>query len=209
LTTATKEPKGKSKKESGWTKISVIFGVLAALTAVAAFLLPTPAINLLHLNVDKATPSTKTSQNPTSAPNSPGTGQPNERHVAELPLAQGGGAVSVVGGTDLSMPCGSGQSDDQYRQIEYVLPAAYASFTTRATAMGKADEEARVGIQVFIRARQERSDRVLEVRRIDLQANGSESLTADITNARAILLRITCSASTLSVTFTDPRIGRP
>ena len=41
-----------------------------------------------------------------------------------------------------------------------------------------------------------------------LKTNGSEPITADITNARAILLRITCSTSTLTVTFIDPRIGR-
>jgi hypothetical protein len=106
------------------------------------------------------------------------------------------------------MPCGSGQSDDQYRQIEYELPGPYASFTTRATVDGKTDVEASVGVQVFLRARQERSDRTPEARRIAVKVNTSEPLTADITNARAILLRITCSASTLNVTFTDPRIGR-
>jgi hypothetical protein len=180
LTAATK----KSKKESGWTKVSVICAVLGALAAVAAFLLPTPVTNLFHLDVDKPTLSAKSSQNPTGAPNTPGTD------------------------ADLSMPCGSGQSDDQYRQIEYELPGPYASFTTRATAAGKADEEASVGVQVFVRARQERSDRVLEAGRIVLQPNGSEPLTADITNARAILLRITCSVSSLNVTFTDPLIGR-
>jgi hypothetical protein len=204
LTAATK----KSKKESGWTKVSVICAVLGALAAVAAFLLPTPVTNLFHLDVDKPTLSAKSSQNPTGAPNTPGTDARNERHLAELPLAQGGGTVSVVRGRDLSMPCGSGQSDDQYRQIEYELPGPYASFTTRATAAGKADEEASVGVQVFVRARQERSDRVLEAGRIVLQPNGSEPLTADITNARAILLRITCSVSSLNVTFTDPLIGR-
>jgi hypothetical protein len=156
-----------------------------------------------------STSSTGTAQNRTTAtPNPSPMSASYERHLAELPLTQGGGAVTVVGGTDLSMPCGSGQSDDSYRQIEYELPDSYASFTTRATAGGKADPEAKVGVEVFVRARQERSDRTLRAGRIVLQAAGSEPLTADITNARAILLRITCSVGTLSVTFTDPRIGR-
>ncbi len=105
------------------------------------------------------------------------------------------------------MPCGSGQSDDRYRQIEYELPGPYTSFTTSVTARGKADVEAQVGVQVFVRARQDRSDRTPEVGRTVLHPNGSEPLTADITDARAILLRITCSTSALTVTFTDPRIG--
>ena len=62
--------------------------------------------------------------------------------------------------------------------------------------------------ELFVRARQERSDRTLEGGRTVLKTNGSEPITADITNARAILLRITCSTSTLTVTFIDPRIGR-
>jgi hypothetical protein len=53
--------------------------------------------------------------------------------------------------------------------------------------------------ELFVRARQERSDRTLEGGRTVLKTNGSEPITADITNARAILLRITarraCSPS--------------
>ena len=190
-----------------WTKIGVIAGVVAAGAAVAVFVVPTRDG---RNETDRAntTQSAEATQNPTSAPNPSRASAPNERHLAELPLAQGGGAVKVNGGRDLEMPCGSGQSDDQYRQIEYALPAAYASFATHATASGKADREASVGVQVFVRARQERSDRTLEAGRTVLPANGSGPLTADITNARAILLRITCSASTLTVTFSDPRIGR-
>ena len=189
------------------TVIGAFFGVIGALAAAAVFFWPTRD-GRDQANPTSTTSSTGTTRNPTSGPNPPGAGAPNERHLAELPLAQGGGAVRVVGTKNLSMPCGSGQSDDRYRQIEYELPGPYASFTTRATAGGTADVEASVGVEVFVRARQERSDRTLKVGTIVLQANGSEPLTADITNARAVLLRITCSVSTLSVTFTDPRIGR-
>jgi hypothetical protein len=210
LTAALKE----HKEESKWTKavrlakvIGAFIGVIGALAAAAVFLFPTRD-GRDQAARDNSTSSAEKTQNPTSAPNTPGAGASNERHLAELSLAQGGGAVRVIGAKDLSMPCGSGQSDDRYRQIEYELPGPYTSFTTRATAGGKADVEASVGVEVFVRARQERSDRTLKVGTIVLQANRSEPLTADITDARAILLRITCSASTLNVTFTDPRIGR-
>ena len=197
----------KSKKESIWTKAGVIAGVIGAAAAALVFFLPTRD-GRDQTALDNVTRTAETTQDPTSAPSPSGTIAPKERHLAELPLAQGGGAVRVIDGRDLSMPCGSGHSDDGYRQIEYELPGPYTSFTTRATAGGKADPEARVGVEVFVRARQERSDRILGVGTIVLQTNGSVPLTADVTNARAILLRITCSVSALTVTFTDPRIGR-
>jgi hypothetical protein len=215
LTAEVKESEEESKKKFRWTTASVIatvfgtlFGLVGAVAAAAVFFVPTRD-GRDEADRAKSTASADTTQNPSSPPANPsGTIAPTERHLAELPLAQGGGSVSVVDRRDLSMSCGSGQSDDRYRQIEYELPGPYTSFTTRATAHGKADVEARVGVQVFVRARQERSDRTLEGGRTVLKTNGSEPITADITNARAILLRITCSTSTLTVTFTDPRIGR-
>jgi hypothetical protein len=188
-----------------WTKIGVIAGVVGAGAAVAVFVFPTRDGRDERAN---GTHSAEATQNPTSAPSPSRASAPNERHLAELQLAQGGGAVNVIDGRDLSMPCGSGQSDDRFRQIEYELPGPYTSFTTRATGSGKADLEASVGVQVFVRARQEISDRTLEAGRVVLRGNGSEPLTADIAHARAILLRITCSVPTLNVSFTDPRIRR-
>ena len=210
MTAAVKESKKNkesNKKESGWTRAGAVAGLLGAAAAAAVFILPTRD-GRDQTARDNPTPSTATRQNPTGTPNPSRTGASNERHLAELPLTQGGGAVRVIGGRDLSMPCGSGQSDDGYRQIEYELPSPYTSFTTRGTASGRADPEAKVGVEVFVRARQERSDRTPRVGTIVLQADESKPLTADITDARAILLRITCSISTLTVTFTDPRIGR-
>lgn len=204
MTAALKKP----KKESGWAKAGVIAGVVGALAAAAVFVFPTKDGRLGQTG-GNSTSSSGTAQNRTTAtPNPSLTSTSYERHLAELPLTQGGGVVTVIGGRDLSMPCGSGQSDDSYRQIEYELPGSYTSFTTRATAGGKSDPEAKIGVEVFVRARQERSDRTPRAGLIVLQAAGSGPLTADITNARAILLRITCSVSTLTVTFTDPRIGR-
>jgi hypothetical protein len=195
-------------KESRWTKIGAIitagFTVVGALAALAVFWVKTADGRV----PDNPTSSAATSEQATKAPPPSETRALKERHLAELPLAQGGGVVRVIGSRDLSLPCGSGQSDDRYRQIEYELPAAYTSFTTRATAAGKADPEASVGVQVFVRAREEKSDRTREAARIVIPANRSRPMTADITDARAILLRITCSVSTLSVTLADPRIGR-
>ena len=213
LTAAVKESEEESKKKF-WSRTGVIatlvgtlVGLVGAIAAAAVFFVPTRD-GRDEADRAKSTVSANTTQNPSGRPENPsGASEQTERHLAELPLAQGGGSVSAVG-RDLSMPCGSGQSDDRDRQLEYELPGPYSSFTTRATVRGKADVEARVGIQVFVRARQEKSDRTLEAGRTVLKINGSEPITADITNARAILLRITCSTSTLTVTFTDPRIGR-
>jgi hypothetical protein len=210
LTTEVKESDKQPRqriRESNWSKVGVIAGVVGALATVAVFGWPTRDGRDETARA-RQSPAATASQYPTSAsPNPSGTSALSERHLAELPFAQGGGAVTVVNGRDLSMPCGSGQSDDRYRQIEYELPGPYTSFTTSVTARGKADVEAQVGVQVFVRARQDRSDRTPEVGRTVLHPNGSEPLTADITDARAILLRITCSTSALTVTFTDPRIG--
>lgn len=210
MTADVKEsPKGPTERfrESNWTKAGVIAGALGICATVAVFVWPTRD-GRDEAERARQSHSATASQYPASAsPNPSGTSALSERHLAELPFAQGGGAVSVVNGRDLSMPCGSGQSDDRYRQIEYELPGPYTSFTTSVTTRGKADVEAQVGVQVFVRARQDRSDRTPEVGRTVLHPNGSEPLTADITDARAILLRITCSTSALTVTFTDPRIG--
>jgi hypothetical protein len=206
------EPKNQSEKESKWTKratvAGAIFGLIGALAAALVFVLPTKDGRNEAARA-QATRSPDTPQNPNTVPRTSSTTMaPNERHLADLPLAKGGGVVKIIDRRDLSMPCGSGQSDDRYREIEYELPGPYTSFITQAGAVGRADAEASVGVQIFIRARQDRSDRTLEVGSIRVQANGSETLAADITNARAILLRITCSTSTLTATFTDPRIGR-
>jgi hypothetical protein len=213
LTAEVKESEEESKKKFGSragviaTVLGTIFGLAGAIAAAAVFFVPTRD-GRDEADRAKSTVSADTTQNPSGSPANPSEpSESTERHLAELPLTQGGGSVSVVG-RDLSMPCGSGQSDDRDRQFEYELPGPYTSFTTRATVRGKADVEAKVGIQVFVRARQERSDRTLEAGRTVLKTNGSEAITADITNARAILLRITCSTSTLNVTFTDPRITR-
>jgi hypothetical protein len=206
LTTEAKESEEESTKESGWVKAGAIAGVAAALAAILVFFIQT------RDGRDEAARDNSpagTTQLPTTAPTIPSvTVAPNERHLAELPLAQGGGAVRVIDGRDLSMPCGSGQSDDRYRELEYELPGAYTSFTTQATAGGKADPEASIGIEVFVRTRQERSDRIPRPSAIVVKANGSAPVTANITDAKALLLRITCSASTLNVRFTDPRIVR-
>ena len=149
----------KPKKESGWAKAGVTAGVIGALAAAAVFVFPTKDGRLGQTG-GNSTSSSGTAQNrTTAAPNPSLTSASYERHLAELPLTQGGGVVTVLGGRDLSMPCGSGQSDDSYRQIEYELPGSYTSFTTRATAGGKSDPEAKIGVEVFVRARQERSDR--------------------------------------------------
>jgi hypothetical protein len=193
-------------QDAWWMKIGVIFTVIGAVAAATVFFVRTA--DGRGPDSSNPTSSAATSERPTNAPNPSETRASNERHLAELPLAQGGGVVKVIGSRDLSLPCGSGQSDDRYRQIEYELPAAYRSFTTLARAAGKADPDASVGVQVFVRAREEKSDRTREAARVVIPANESQPVTADITDARAILLRITCSVSALSVTLADPRIGR-
>jgi hypothetical protein len=211
LTAGVKDRETESGDDRNWTKFGVIataIGAVATVVALLVFVIPTR--DGRDEAARDASPGTaETTQKPTGTPAS--TTRPiasNERHLAELPLAQGGGAVRVVDGRDLSMPCGSGQSDDRYREIEYQLPGAYTSFTTQATAGGKADPEASIGIEVFVRTRQERSDRIPRPGAIAIKTSTSAPLTADITDATALSLRITCSASTLNVRFTDPRIVR-
>jgi hypothetical protein len=207
LTTEVKESTEEPKKESWWVKGGAIVGGLAALAAFLVFVIPTRDGRDEADRHRSPGPAQATQNATTTPPSTTETIAPKERHLAELPLAQGGGVVEVAG-RDLRMPCGSGQSDDRYREIEYELPGAYTSFTTQATAAGKADPEARIGIEVFVRTRQERSDRIPRPAAIVVQANTSAPLTADITNAETLLLRLTCSTSTLNVTFMDPRIVR-
>lgn len=102
------------------------------------------------------------------------------------------------------MPCGSNQSDDRFPEVEYELPGPYARLTTEVTVQGTADPETPVGVEIFIRERIDRSDRLRKVVTVVAHPGQIKPLSADVTSATALVIRLSCGSSALRVTYADP-----
>lgn len=84
-----------------------------------------------------AAPTTSPAPGPvvvTSSSPAPAAGA--ERYLVDLPPDSGGGSVRRSGERSLRMPCGTGESDDRFREVAYAIPPApgYRAFRTTVAA---------------------------------------------------------------------------
>jgi hypothetical protein len=73
---------------------------------------------------------------------------------------------------------------------------------------GPGDPDATAAVQVFVQRRQDRSDRVVEVGRSVVHRGDAGRLAVPLDDAAAVVLRVTCAATTQSVRLAGPKLSR-
>jgi hypothetical protein len=107
------------------------------------------------------------------------------------------------------MQCGTNQSDDRYREVEYSVPATTSFGRLEATLRASADggQDQRVALQVFVRDQYARADQTVQQAVKTLAPNGTEALTAPIPQGTAaVVLRLTCYLPGSSLRIIDPHL---
>jgi hypothetical protein len=130
------------------------------------------------------------------------------RYLAELVPSEGIDAVRKVPPHSLDMPCGTGQSDDRFRELKYQLPGRYRELTLVATASGTVDPETMTNVQVIADDRFDQQDRQRTVAQRTFPLGSRQTLTADITGVDTLTLHIECDEPEVTVRFEDPRLLR-
>jgi hypothetical protein len=201
--------------ESPWVIAGTVAGVVGAVAAAAVFILP---------SADSRTDDTQavaSSGAGSSSTKEPGTITAPEtslraaatgaaadgRSLSTLSPEIGAGSIQVTG-QDIAIPCPSNQSDDTEREFGYALPSAFSNLSTRVTLTGPADRDATASVQVFIKRRQDRSDRIPEVGRAVVTSSIPAAVDAPLSTAVAVRLRVRCASPDQTVHLISPRITR-
>lgn len=130
------------------------------------------------------------------------------RYLADLTPSEGLDAIRKVAPHSLDVPCGTGQSDDRFRQVKYQLPGRYREVTLVAVASGNVDAETLTTVQVRADDRFDQQDRGREVARATVRLGRRVTLSGNITGVDTVTLRIVCDSPDVSVRFEDPRLLR-
>jgi hypothetical protein len=190
-----------------WLTLAVeVATVLALVVAVVALLLD-------HSPFGGRSGGTSPGAAGTSGPNPVRTSEPGRgptsaaaqptaastRYLTDLATDSGGGNVQRVGSHSLRMACGSGDSDDRFREVSYVLPPAvtYRSFTSTVSAAGARDT--RIQALLLIDDQQVTAPLV--------PTGSKETLAWSGERAGRVTLRIVCDAGATTATFTDPLLS--
>lgn len=133
----------------------------------------------------------------TTAPATTGAAAPG-RFLTELTPDAGGGNVQRTGAHSLRMPCGSGESDDRFREVAYVAPAGYRSFSATVAVAGPRETEVQVLVLV--------DGQVVDDPVLTTGATAPLRWTGE--RLGRLALRTICGSPASRVTFTDPGLGR-
>lgn len=182
--------------------LSLAVAAVGVVVAILAWLIPMDEDGTPSSAGSTSTPTPPAPAPPTTTGGTPTpTTQPpaTVRYLTELVPATGGGFVQRVGAHSLIMKCGTGESDDRFREVEYDIPrTGYRSFRTVARPTGR--RETRIGVTLFV-------DGVVRVDSVST-AGGTGTLSAGIDGAARLTLRITCDPGAASTTFVDPALTR-
>jgi hypothetical protein len=120
-----------------------------------------------------------------------------EANLAPLPR-------SISGDSDYShaiaMPCGSGQVDDQFREITYSLRGRYLELAAEIRPFQEPATPIDIQVQVF------RDDQLAANVRLD--AAETRPLSADLAGAAELRIRVTCELSSPIVIFSEAAVSR-
>jgi hypothetical protein len=195
--------------------VGAVTGVVGAVAAVAVFFLPTAdgrqssRVNATSSESPDGAGSARGAESvgggatPSMTPAVPA----DVRRLAELPPSTGVGSMRVEGG-DLVVPCPGNQSYDRYRELRFELVAPYRRLESGVGVSGPGDPDATAAVQVFVQRRQDRSDRVVEVGRSVVHRGDAGRLAVALDDAAALVLRVTCAATTQTVRLGAPRLTR-
>lgn len=193
-------------RERRWLRSTQLAGIVGTLLAVASL-----AVGVLALKspASPRTPPATTSPPGTPPPRTPdggggttsgsGSGQQPGRFLADLEPDAGGGNVQRTGAHSLLMKCGTGESDDRFRETTYNVPqSGYRSFATSAAVSGEREKRAQVFLLV--------DERV--VAQPVVFAGETQRLTWTGGTLVRLALRISCEPGVAAVTFTEPGLSR-
>jgi len=195
--------------------VGAVAGVVGAVAAVAVFFLPTfdgrqssasssgTSAGAGSVSAASDGAASVGGASPSMTPAVPADVRP----LSALAPSTGVGSVRVEGG-DLVVPCPGNQSDDRYREVRYDLVAPYHRLESGVGLSGPGDPDATAAVQVFVQRRQDRSDRVVEVGRSVVHRGDAGRLAVTLDDAAAVVLRVTCAATTQTVRLASPKLSR-
>jgi hypothetical protein len=183
--------------ESTWSKVGVIAGIIAAVAAVAVFIIPVPSSH--PPEEPTATPGPRAAES--------GTAKADTRFLSDLTPQTGDGLITATG-QDLAVPCPSNQSDDTEREFSYNLTTSFRALDGDVTVSGDGGPDATASVQAFTQHRQDRSDRIEEAGRAVVPAATTRPLTAALGGAAVLTFRVRCSSEKLTVHLIGPALSR-
>lgn len=156
-----------------------------------------PALTAAAPTTTQRPPAPTTTTATTTTPPPPSA--PAVRYLTGLAPDTGGGNVQRVGAHSLRMACGTGESDDKYREVSYLVPPAadHRSFASGVSAAGARDT--RIQAQLILDAQ--------SVRSVVVTAGASLPLTWTGPRPERLTLRIVCDPGATAATFTDPALS--
>jgi hypothetical protein len=199
-------------KDTVWTKLNVSAAVLAALVALAGLLYTIHSGAASGAASDPTTPASSSTQTSGAALSSgtsssstpqPPSSAPQGLSLTSLTLAAGAGNVTRSGAT-LTMACGTNQSDDLFREIQYTLPATrhYAHFRASVHG-GKGDADQQFTMTAFVRGQYVRANQTRQIGTVTFGSGADADLHGDLTDdLDTLVLRLVCHLPGSSVTIT-------
>jgi hypothetical protein len=202
-----------------WTRRGEIVGLcLAAISVLVAVL----AWQFPRRTSDSATPAGSTSAPvftsalPALTASSPGqTGATPAPTTARSPEAGGrylldlqpqDGAANLAQVTDpghrtFAVQCGTGNTDDQHRSVDWAPVGHYARLIATAIPTGRVDSETTTQVEIL-------ADNAVVNNQPALALLGPAAIDAPLGGAAVIGLRVTCMNSAVSVLFRDAQLVR-
>jgi hypothetical protein len=189
-----RRPAGRRRR---WAEIATIVSVpLAVLGLVVAFVTWRTEVS----NGRDAGESPVAGPGGTTSAQAPAaTTAASGRLLTALQLRAGAGNIKVTdGGRTVTMPCGTNNSEDTFREVEYWLRGAYRGFTAQVEVSGVAAAEVRTQLEVL-------TD---QVRRGNVVLSGAQTrpVSAGIEGGATLQLRLTCEQPNAVVTIRDATV---
>jgi hypothetical protein len=121
------------------------------------------------------------------------------RRVALLGMkASVGGGNVRRSGSDLSMPCASGQASDRQRVVQYELAGRYTALTGKLTVSKASDADTKLQMKIFTDERQA-ADFVL--------TKGNPAvLDVPLSGAQTLEIQLTCESPDSEMTMSAPTL---
>jgi len=186
--------------ESASTWMQVVFGGLGLSVAIVGLIIAYFAWVQPHSSADddKVASSVPAGGTGTTAARSGPTAPAGAKQVALRGLAATTGGSNVrPDGDDLTMPCGSGQSTDRQRTVEYDLLGNYATLTADLTVTKARDGDTPLQVAVLV------DDRGAGTYTLT-RGTGSRRLDLPLTGAGRLRLQLICQFPDGEIRFGNP-----
>jgi hypothetical protein len=202
--------------DSIWTKLNVSAAVLAALVGLAGLLYTirsgpaSGAASSSSTSASAATgvaPSTLPTVTRASSASQPPFAVTETLPLTRLTPAAGTGNVTRKG-TNLTMACGTNQSDDRFREIQYSLPTTRHYPHFRMTVHGgDGDADQQFTLTAFVRGQYVRADQTRQIGTVSFRPGADARLQGDLTDdVDTLVLRLVCHLPGASVTISGAEL---